>query len=248
MTADVHTMVGAYVLDAVTDLERAAVDRHLRDCEACRTEVDELRETTARLADGAWSVPPPRLRDNVLSAITTTRQTAPISPAAPSPVPAPGRSRLRLVSAAAAVVLAASGAATAVYVIQDQRVRTEQANVAAARADEALTRAVLGSPDLVLREDDVTGGGRVTVASSELQNAGVIMLAAASTPAGDKVYQLWTITPAGATSQGALPPGQTAAMKLVRGLPQSTGVGVTVEPPGGSPQPTSPLSAEVPLI
>jgi hypothetical protein len=36
-------------------------------------------------------------------------------------------------------------------------------------------------------------------------------------------------------------------MKLVRGLPQSTGVGVTVEPAGGSAAPTLPLSAEVPL-
>lgn len=248
MTADVHTMVGAYVLDAVTDLERAAVDRHLRDCEACRAEVDELRETTARLADGAWSVPPPGLRDNVLAAITTTRQIAPVSPAAPSPVPAARRSRLRLVSAAAAVVVAVSGAATAVYAIQDQRVRAERANVAAARADEALTRAVLGSPDLVLREGEVAGGGRVTVASSRSQNAGVIMLAADSAPAGDRVYQLWTITPGGATGQGALSPGQSAAMKLVRGLPQATGVGVTIEPTGGSAAPTPPLSAQVPLV
>ena len=33
------------------DIERAAFDRHLRECETCRSEVDELREASARLAD-----------------------------------------------------------------------------------------------------------------------------------------------------------------------------------------------------
>ncbi len=73
MSADIHSLVGAFALDAVDDLERAAVDRHLRECDACRIEVAELREAAARLADGAWSVPPPRLRENVLAAVATTR-------------------------------------------------------------------------------------------------------------------------------------------------------------------------------
>ena len=30
-TVDIHALAGAYALDAVDDLERAAFDRHLRD-------------------------------------------------------------------------------------------------------------------------------------------------------------------------------------------------------------------------
>ncbi|MGH3762579.1 RskA family anti-sigma factor, partial [Actinophytocola sp.] len=47
--ADVHALTGAYVLDAVSDDERAVVERHLGDCGACRQEVAELRETATRL-------------------------------------------------------------------------------------------------------------------------------------------------------------------------------------------------------
>lgn len=69
MTADPHTLMGAYALDAVNARERAAFDRHLRSCTQCHVEVAELRETAARLADAAPSSPPGRLRTSVLTAI-----------------------------------------------------------------------------------------------------------------------------------------------------------------------------------
>ena len=68
-TTDIHALVGAYALDAVDDLERAAFERHIRECDGCRGELDELRETASRLADSTWSIPPPRLRTEVLGAI-----------------------------------------------------------------------------------------------------------------------------------------------------------------------------------
>jgi anti-sigma factor RsiW len=235
VTASVHSLIGPYALDAVNDLERAAFDRHLSECDACRAEVDELREAAARLADGAWSVPPPALRENVLAAIGSVRQ---IAPASPAPVRAPRR--LRLVTAAAAVVVAAAGAATAVYAIQDHRVRVEQSRTEAVRA-------LLAAPDLVLKEGTVTGGGRVTVATSKLRDAGVIMLAADAAPTGGRVFELWTIRSSGPVSVGTLVPGQTAAIQVVNGMDQASGVGVSVEPPGGSKTPTMPLAAQVPL-
>ncbi|MFF5288340.1 anti-sigma factor [Paractinoplanes globisporus] len=249
-TADVHTLLGPYVLDAVDDIERAAFDRHLRECDACRADVSELREASARLADGAWSVPPPGLRDNVLAAIGSVRQIAPISPApAPAPATAPARSsrRLRLVSAAAAVVVAAAGAATAAYTLQDHRVRVEQARAEAAQAAESRVRALLASPDLVVKEEPVTGGGRVTVATSKLHDAGVIMLAADAAPSDGRVFQLWTIRSAVPIPEGTLAPGQTAAVQIVEGMGQASDVGVSVEPPGGSKTPTTPLAADVKL-
>ena len=64
---DIHALGGAYALDAVDDLERAAFDRHLAECEACTLEVAEYRETATRLAEGSWSVPPRRMREQVLT-------------------------------------------------------------------------------------------------------------------------------------------------------------------------------------
>jgi anti-sigma-K factor RskA len=243
VTAEIHALVGAYVLDAVDDVERAQFDRHLRECGECRAEVDELRETSARLAGGAWAVPPPSLRANVLATIATTRQ---VSPAVPHKSRRPV-SRWRLVTAAAAVVVAAAGAATVTYVVQDQRVRDEHATAEAARADQARVRAILAAPDLVIREQTLTGGGRVTVAVSRLRDAGVIMMAADAAPAGDRVYQLWTVRSRAAVSEGALAVGQTEAVRIVQGLTGTSDVGVTVEPAGGSATPTLPMVADVKL-
>jgi len=248
MTADIHALVGAYALDAVDDLERAAFERHLRECEACRLEADELRAASARLADGAWSVPPPRLRDNVLAAIATTRQLPPSGPVrTPAPATRPGASRRLRLAVAAAVVVAAGAAGTAVYAVQDQRVRHERTLAEAARASEARVRAVLAAPDLVLREQRLNSGGRVTVASSRLHDAGVIMLTATGAPPSGRVYQLWTIRAGTPASAGALGEGQAASVQIVDGLPDSSAVGVTVEPAPGSSAPTAPLDALVKL-
>ena len=246
MNTEIHTLIGAYALDAVDDLERAAFDRHLRECEDCRTEVAELRETTTRLADATWSVPPPRLRENVLAEVAQTRQLAPATPAG-KPQQRPVAARWRLTAAAAAVVVAAAGAGTVVYTVQDQRVREVRSIAAAAQANEARIRAVLAAPDLVMREGALSGGGRVTVAESRLNNAGVLVLAADAAPAAGRVYQLWTLQGNTPVSVGALEPGQTGALRLVDGLPAATGVGVTVEPAGGSAAPTTPLVAQVQL-
>ena len=67
----------AYALDAVDDLERVAFDRHLADCETCAIEVAEYRETATRLAEGTWSVPPPRMREQVLARAAATPQQPP---------------------------------------------------------------------------------------------------------------------------------------------------------------------------
>ncbi|WP_433307017.1 anti-sigma factor [Actinoplanes sp. CA-030573] len=238
--ADVHALIGAYVLDAVDDLERAAFDRHLSECAACRAEVDELRAASARLADGAWSVPPPALRTQVMAAIGSVAQ---LPPARVTPPRSPRR-RLVLTAAAAAVVLAAAGA---VAVVQTSRVRDEHARAETAEAASARLQALLTAPDLVVKESPVTGGGRVTVATSRLHDAGVIMLAAAAAPTGGRVYQLWTIRSAVPVPEGTLPPGRTTSVQIVAGMDAASAVGVSVEPPGGSPKPTMPLVAAVEL-
>jgi hypothetical protein len=149
--------------------------------------------------------------------------------------------------AAAAVVVTAAGAGAAVYTVQDQRVRRAETLAESARQSEARVRSILAAPDVVVRDEALDTGGRVTVASSRLQDAGVIMLAADGAPATGQVYQLWTIRSGTAASAGVLGEGQAAAVQLVEGLPAAEGVGVTVEPAPGSATPTTPLDALVTL-
>ena len=246
MTTDIHALAGAYALDAIDDLERVAFERHLRECPACATELVELRETAARLADRAWSVPPPRLREQVLAQAAQTRQLPPerVPPAGRSAGARPWPRRVAL--AAAAVVLVA-GAGVTGYAVQEQRVR--DAEVAAAQATQrtAEIQAVLAAPDARLAQDTVDGGGRLTVVASAERDAGVLVLAGARTPAADQAYQLWLIGDAGPVSAGVLPAGTAGDTVLVDRVGGAQQVGLTLEPAGGSPAPTEPILALVPV-
>ena len=137
------------------------------------------------------------------------------------------------------------GAGTAVFTVQEHRVRDLRATAESAQADAARVRAILAAPDLVVREQAVSGGGQVRVAYSRLRDAGLIMLAADSAPAAGRVYQLWTVRSQRAVSEGVLDVGQAAAVRVVDGLPSASDVGVTVEPAGGSATPTLPMVADL---
>jgi anti-sigma-K factor RskA len=249
MTTDVHALAGAYALHALSDIERAAFTRHLAECESCTHEVAELQETAARLADGTWSVPPPRLRDNVLAEIRQTRQVGPARPdraGTASPAAGGWRRRSLAVAAAAAVVLAA-GTGTVSYVAQEQRVRDERATVEALRAESARIEAVLAASDAQLRSAPVTGGGQITMVLSESRNEGVVMLSGARPPGADQAYQLWSVSAGGPDSRGVLPSGEGGATKLIDRIRGMDTLGVTIEPAGGSRTPTAPLVASVPV-
>ncbi len=81
MTTDIHSLSGAYVVDALDDAERLEFEAHLRDCAACQREVAELAAVTEALAEEVAEVPPPSLKADVLAAIDTVRPLPPIVPA-----------------------------------------------------------------------------------------------------------------------------------------------------------------------
>jgi anti-sigma factor RsiW len=249
MTTDVHALAGAYALHAISDIERAAFARHLAECESCAHEVAELQETAARLADGAWSVPPPRLRDNVLAQIRQTRQAGPGRPdrAVRGASPAAAGRRRRFVVAAAAAVVLAAGTGTVSYVAQEQRVRDERATAAALRAEAARVEAVLAAGDARLRSAPVTGGGQITMVLSESRNEGVVMLSGAQPPGADRAYQLWAVAGGHPDNRGVLTPGAGGATKLIEDIRGMDTLGVTIEPEDGSRTPTLPLVASVPV-
>ncbi|MFI5931578.1 anti-sigma factor domain-containing protein [Actinoplanes sp. NPDC051494] len=245
-STDVHSLVGAYVLDAVDDLERVAFERHVVECASCRTELEELRETSARMADSTWSIPPPRLRTDVMAAIGRTRQLPPQETVTAARKPRGNQVRRWTLAAAAALVLAA-GTGTTVYAIQDQRVRDQSAVASAAQVKEARTRSILGAADVVVRTSPMRGGGKVTVASSASQDAAVVLLGADKAPATDKAFQLWAIHGTTPTSAGVLLAGESSAVRIVEDLPGSDALGVTLEPAGGSAVPSQ-LVAQISLV
>ncbi|MEV0714216.1 anti-sigma factor [Asanoa sp. NPDC050611] len=236
MNGDVHALSGAYVLDALTDIERAAFKRHLASCATCSIEVAELQETAARLADGAWSVPPPALRDKVFAEVSRTRQDAPV-PAKPV---RPQRNR-RLFTVAAAVVLAAV-AATGTFAVQERRLDDQRT---VAQAEAARVTEVLSAPDAALRSATSANGIRLTVVTSAARDEAVLTMAADRPAGADRTYQLWMLDGTTAINAGVLPVGTTSATRLVQGAAAADAFAVTVEPPSGSPTPTLPIVGQV---
>ncbi|MGO1583241.1 MAG: hypothetical protein ACTHXO_08475, partial [Actinomycetaceae bacterium] len=71
---EVRDLLPAWALDAVDDVERARVERALREDPELAAEAQALRETAARLAAGSAVPPPARLRSEVLDAVAATPQ------------------------------------------------------------------------------------------------------------------------------------------------------------------------------
>lgn len=241
--ADPHTLAGAYAMDAVSDDDRARFEQHLAGCETCQAELRGLRETTARLAAAAEVRPRAELREQTVRAATQIRQLPPVTGAEPaSPAvrwrhASAGRGRRWLprlaIGIAAVFALVAAGFGYAMHGAE------HRLNMAQSRSHEIA--AVLGAPDAKMMTGRVRTGGSATVVMSH--RAGTLVFTAAdlrSLPRA-RAYQLWLMGPSGARSVGMLPAarhGMTGPL-VVSGLAPGDKVGLTVEPAGGSPQPTS---------
>ncbi|MEV0268015.1 anti-sigma factor [Hamadaea sp. NPDC050747] len=238
-TDDLHLLTGAYTLDALDEAEREAFERHLRTCPTCVAEVAGFREAAARLADDSWSSPPPRLRAQVLERVHGTRQLTPV-------VGGASRWRRRAAFALAAGLIAAvAGGVT--YLVQDQRVRQEQAARAEAEQRQARIEAVLTAADAVVHTSPVTGGGRITVVSAASQDAAVVVVAGATAPPPSHAYELWTIQGATPQPAGVMAAGQGTSTQYVTGIAGASLIAMTVESAGGSATPTLPIVAQVRL-
>ncbi|GAB3431710.1 anti-sigma factor [Flindersiella endophytica] len=233
MSGDLHSLAGPYALDALTDQERARFESHLVVCSACRAEVAEFRATAARMGAAVAQAPPPGLKARVLAEVAQTRQ---LPPPVPSRAPELRRPRRRqfLLAAAAAGILGAGGVAA--WVVR----RTSQ------NRDELL--AILAEPDSVTSKSPVSGGGQITVVSSKRKDAAVIILEGVPAPPADRTHQLWLISGKTAASAGTVEVAEDPKdVILDRGVAAADTVGLTIEPTGGSDQPTTDPIAGVPL-
>ena len=228
--SDIHALVGAYAVDAVDDLERARFEEHLTGCETCRDEVDGLRAAAAMLASATPVTPPASLRDRVLADITTVR---PLPPLVSELQQRRRRWAPYLAAAAAAVIAVGLGATWQPW--NDDGDNTSVTLSAAQR--------VLQAPDA--EEVSLTiDTAAATVVRSKSEGRAVVVTKRMPAPPTGKTYQLWlrnekgTLFPA-----GLMPPGSDNTVVLDGDATQATGVGITLEPVGGSKVPTQPALA-----
>ncbi|GGZ56376.1 hypothetical protein GCM10010387_57980 [Streptomyces inusitatus] len=243
---DVHTLSGAYALHALPEDERTAFERHLTGCSPCAQETRELAAVAARLGLALSVTPPPGLKAAVMARIGTVRQenprTAPLRRTAARSLPGRAAALSHWVAAACLVAAAGLGGA-ALWQHQEAERAQDRARAASVRLDRLAE--VLGAPDARTHRASLPGGAGGTVVVSRERDGAVFAADGMARPPAGKVYQLWyddagTMRPAGLLD----PERSTEAVLMAGPVDGAKGMGVTVEPAGGSPRPTSaPLMA-----
>lgn len=228
---DAHALSGAYAVDALDDLERVVFERHLAECPECRDEVASLREAASTLAETTVLEPPAALRGRVLAGIATTR---PLPPEVSSPVTLdsrrPPRRRFNLLVAAAAAVLAVGGGT----------VLWQQPWEDSSSQQQSAIDTVLSASDAKRSSLDFDGGAKATLVHSDSVGRAVLVTEKMPPPPAGKVYQLWLDQPGeGMVSAGVMPVAEDQRVLLAGDAATATGAGITVEPEGGSSEPST---------
>ncbi|MEV0637112.1 anti-sigma factor [Streptomyces sp. NPDC050619] len=252
---DLHSLAAPYALDALEPAERVRFERHLKDCEVCAAEVRALSEDAAKLAWSTAAPAPPALRDRVLAAVRTTPQEpAPQAPAPRGPArartpqlpphvwgtqPPPGRSHAPR-SRPLFVPFATATAAAALVVASLFAVQAGQTQdkLDAQRAQAREIAHVLAAPDARATTGQDAQGRSIGVIASASEGSAVVTLSGYDGLPSDRVRQLWLMRPDAQPRSLGLFDDDTPL--VTSGLDKAaTSLAVTVEPDGGSPQPTT---------
>lgn len=218
--------IAAYVLGALPELERAALEHHLERCEACRGELERLRPAADAIGRAVTPlIPPPRLKRELMRAVEAERHE-----------PAPAKRGRRFFPARPALAwglasaLIAVGGAAGYGVSQlgdDEEARTLAAQVDSSRLPGASARLV------------VPGG----------DGPAVLRMRGMPLPGRGRVYELWVLKDGRAHAQSVFSVERdgSASAALRDSLAGARAVLVTREPEGGSAGPSEQPVLRVPL-
>jgi hypothetical protein len=252
MNDDIHSLVGAYAVDAVDDAERARFEAHLATCAECRAELDSLRGAASCVAALADTPPPASLKAALMRDIGSVRplpplvadrdQDQPSRPAAETgtDAPVPGQDDLhdrreRRAGSRSAVARWLAGAAAAAAVVVGGVVWHPWAP-GTAHTSVSASQQVLHAGDARSFTDRST----TVVRSVSLGKA--VVRGTLPPPPARKVYELWLQRPDGTMAKAGLVSdvsGVRDGVVLQGDAATATGAGITLEPAGGSDAPTT---------
>lgn len=254
MSDDLHHLAAAYALDALDAAERAAFEAHYPTCEICADEVTGFRATAAVLAEGVAEPPtaasaagssaavPASVKADVMAAVARTRQISPLGTDDDTD------------TGGAEVEYRGADPADEVGARRDRR----GVGALAATAVAAVVLLVVGA-FVVLQADSGSDGVTEVVAASDAVvtsltgDAGVVQVVwspdrgevavlgnGLADPGPGLVYELWFLVDDGAAPAGLFEPDRDNAVRTVLAVDdiEGDGWGITIEPEGGSEQPT----------
>ena len=240
---ELHLLIGVYAVDALTGDELDEFEKHLARCPACAEEVRGLRETAARLGLATASAPPPSMREQVLDATNRVRQ---LPPSGVRLITADGSRRRRRLGRRLPRPIAVSAMAAAIVVLAVLQVGSRH-QLEQAQTNNQTIASVLSASDARIQLSSSTVGGTVTAVISKRDREAVITASGMPTPSDARVYQLWVMRGTSARSVGLLPGSSARATSPVLADDVQPGdqLAITVEPAGGTKQPTTIPIAEI---
>ena len=219
--------IGAYLLGALTDLERQAFERHVAGCVECRDELERLRPAADALPRSVEQVdPPPGLKSSLMEVVDREARERSGAPATRRRTPwrkrLPSLTGIRpaLVAGALALGLVA-GFGVAQLGGGDEDARTVAATVDEGRLPEA-------SGSLRIQGDGEEGA--------------ILRVHGMPSPGEDRVYQAWVQRDGSMVPQPTFEVGEDGggAAAVPDDLSDAEAVLVTREPRGGARAPSEP--------
>jgi anti-sigma-K factor RskA len=211
--------VGAYLLGALTELERQAFERHVAGCAECQEELARLRPAADALPGSVEQFqPPPRLKASLMEVVEREAEAE----RQPAPSRAPRRRFLRPAFVAAGLLIALAIGVTVAQLGGDET------RTVAAKVDPAMPQA----------------GGSLRIEGDE----GTLRLHDMPDLGDARVYQVWLqhddrMVPARTFSVGRSGAGRVE----LQDVNDADGVFVTREPRGGAQVPSENPIVSVPL-
>jgi anti-sigma factor RsiW len=232
--AEYREEIGAYLLGALTDLERQAFERHVAGCAECRDELERLRPAADALPRSVEQVePPPGLKTSLMEVVESEARERSGAPAARRREPRrrirrPSLAGFRPALVAAALALGLVAGFGVAQLGGDDDARTVAATVDDARLPDA-------SGTLQIQGDGEKGA--------------ILTLHGMPPAGGERVYQAWL------QRDGTMVPQPTfevradggAAVAVPEDLSGAEAVLVTREARGGARAPSEQPLIRVPL-
>jgi hypothetical protein len=224
--------IGAYLLGALTDLERQAFERHVAGCAECRDELERLRPAADALPRSVEQVePPPGLKTSLMEVVEREARERPGARAARQR--APRRIRLPSLAGFRPALVAAALALGVVAGFGVAQLGDDDARTVAATVDEG-------------RLPDASGSLRI---QGDGEDGAILRVHGMPPPGDDRVYQAWVqrggmVVPQPTFDVGADGGGAVAVPDDLSG---AEAILVTREARGGAPAPSERPLIRVPL-